>query len=388
MNTKRTRTDYILYAFFLMLIFFIGASIINNLFVISDNKSEEISPKTVKTSDLIIDLFSKSNSWFKYYLEKENKESSSIYEYVRGKYFNVSIDINNFVKSQFPALFSLANDKFTVSDNKGEDKSKSQEEKTNAETLEDLILIEDELEKEEGKLMEEDSSASVDVSKISKPSNINPIKVDKSKPYIVIYHTHGTEGYLPIKENQYHTTERKYNMLTIGDVMYETLNKDGYNTIHIDTYHDIPSYGQSYSRSLKTITSKLKEEPNLKVVFDVHRDGVSEDASYIDKAKSEAKVKVNGEDVATFSLVIGPDSPNVKEVTEFAKYIKNVSDKMYPGLCKGIIIKPTGRFNQFVTNYYALIEVGSNLNTIDEAKASSKLIAKIIGVVMSNIISE
>jgi stage II sporulation protein P len=132
----------------------------------------------------------------------------------------------------------------------------------------------------------------------------------------------------------------------------------------------------------------LKEEPNLKVVFDVHRDGVSEDASYIDKAKSEAKVKVNGEDVATFSLVIGPDSPNVKEVTEFAKYIKNVSDKMYPGLCKGIIIKPTGRFNQFVTNYYALIEVGSNLNTIDEAKASSKLIAKIIGVVMSNIISE
>lgn len=36
---------------------FIGASIINNLFVISGNKSEEISPKTVKTSDLIIDLF-------------------------------------------------------------------------------------------------------------------------------------------------------------------------------------------------------------------------------------------------------------------------------------------------------------------------------------------
>ena len=94
---------------------------------------------------------------------------------------------------------------------------------------------------------------------------------------------------------------------------------------------------------------------------------------------------IDGKDVATFSIVIGPDSPNVDEVLKFAKYIKSVSDTLYPGLCKGIIIKPSGKFNQFVSNYYALIEIGSNLNTIEEAQESAKLVGKILSVVIDKV---
>lgn len=58
---------------------------------------------------------------------------------------------------------------------------------------------------------------------------------------------------------------------------------------------------------------------------------------------------------------------------------------MYPGLCVGIVEKPKGKFNQFVSNHYALIEMGSNFNTIEEAKETAVLLGEVIDVVINNI---
>ncbi|MEY8304106.1 stage II sporulation protein P [Anaerosalibacter bizertensis] len=374
-----------------MLVFLIGSTIVMK-FVKSDGKNV-VDEKTtdVETIEVFnydkdvienIDKFflkilSNSNSSMSLFLKQKikNKEdiSFSIMENIP-EIFN----IDDYIKSQFPAAFTFLEKEKGIS-------IKGFENKKRPEILEDIVFIDDMMEKEEGELLEEEKLTEKDKEGIPKAEGIKTFKANKNEPYIAIYHTHGTEAYLPIKQNQYHTQDKKYNVLTIGEIIEKKLESNGHKVLHIETFHDIPSYNKSYAKSLNTINAKMKEQQNLKVVFDVHRDGVSENASYKNKALSQSKIKIDGKDVATFSIVIGPESPNKDEVLKFAKYIKQVSDTMYPGLCKGIIIKPKGKFNQFVSDHYALIEVGSNLNTIDEAKESAKVIGEILSIVIENL---
>ena len=326
-------------------------------------------------------LISTTNPAMGLFFKEEFGEEEYSIDFNLGKYLGKS-DLKSYLKSQFPTIFTFVGDGVNILTS--DESMEYTEIFENPEILEDLIYMEDEMENEEGELLEEETQK-LSTEGIPVAEGIETLKISKEKPYVLIYHTHGTEAYLPIKDDKCHTTDRKYNVLTIGKIITDRLTSYGHKVSHIDIYHDTPSYNKSYVRSLNTITNTMKDNDNLKVVFDIHRDGIEEDASYIEKAIAQSKIVVNEKNVATFSLVIGPNSPNVDKVLKFAKYIKSVSDHLYPGLCKGIIIKPTGKFNQYVTDYYALIEVGSNLNTIVEAKESSKLNGEILNIVIENI---
>lgn len=211
------------------------------------------------------------------------------------------------------------------------------------------------------------------------------VALDHANPYILLYHTHGTEAYLPITSGRFHSDKREYNVITIGEIIGRILEEKGHKLKHIDIYHDIPSYNQSYIRSLATLKEELNKNESIKVIFDIHRDGIEGDSANIKKVQEDARIIINDKSVATFTLVIGPDNPNKEQLIKFANYIRHTSENMYPGLCKGIIIKPSGKFNQYVSDYYALFEVGSNLNTIEEAKESAKIIGEILHKVLENI---
>ncbi len=258
--------------------------------------------------------------------------------------------------------------------------------------VEDFIII-DKVEEYEDLIVISDTEGNIILENLPKPLNIKPLKVDKDKPYILIYHTHGTEAYSNLETNIHHTTDRKYNITTIGENVAKVLEeKGGHKVGHITTYHDIPSYNKSYSRSLNTVTNNLGgENSNFKILLDIHRDGVDLEEPRVkknlDKYINKFKTKINGKDVATFYFVIGPDSPPNKEnVLNFAKYFKAVCDIIYPDLCTGILIKPVGKYNQFLSDYSMLIEIGSNLNTMEEAMETSKLFGELLDIVIQNIL--
>jgi len=339
-----------------------------------------------REENIYLKLFSSSNAYIEhvYNLQVGDSKLTGL----KGLWSKAKLffDPKMYIKSQIPAIFKVF-DTTTVSgnnigyevDDDNED-DENDEGKNNVMILEDIVFIEDPVENNEGQELLDTSEANHD--EIQAP---NPINLNHEDPYVLIYHTHGTESFLPIKTDNYHTTKREYNVLTLGEIIGNSLSENGHKVKHVDIYHDIPSYNESYARSLATLKNELKQNENLKIVFDIHRDGVDENASYIEKAKKESKVNINGKEVATFFMVIGPDNPNKDELIKFANYIKNVSDKIYPGLCKGIVIKPLGKFNQYLTDYYALIEVGSNLNTIEEAKESAKLVGEVLCEVIEGI---
>lgn len=250
---------------------------------------------------------------------------------------------------------------------------------------EDYIII-DKLDEYESLIIIRDSGGISSVENIPEPLNIEKINVDKSKPYILLYHTHASEGYQPLEKGVYHTPDKNKNVISIGETISAVLEAKGHKIDHVQTYHDLPSYNQSYSRSLNTINKKKQEEPNLKVFFDIHRDGVDDDSPNLNNFIEKSKIKIDGKEMATFSLVVGVDTPNYDEALSFAKYIKAVSDTLYPDLCTGIVIKPYGKYNLYASNSAALIEVGGNHNTIEEAKETAKLIGEILNLVINSII--
>ncbi|WMM23518.1 stage II sporulation protein P [Tissierella sp. MB52-C2] len=245
------------------------------------------------------------------------------------------------------------------------------------------------LDEYESLIVVKDSSGSHMVENIPAPLMLNKVKVNKEKPYILMYHTHATESYSIAKAGNYRSTDKKNNIVGIGSIISTVLEANGHKVDHVETSHDLPSYNQSYSRSLKTIESKKAESDNLKILLDVHRDGIDVDkVANIESIRQKSKIEIDGKSVATFSLVVGPDSQNKEQVLSFAKYVKAVSDNLYPGLCKGIIIKKYGKYNQYLSDYSALIEVGYNINTLEEANEGAKLIGDILSVVLNSIVEE
>ena len=166
-----------------------------------------------------------------------------------------------------------------------------------------------------------------------------------------------------------------------ANIIAGELEKKGYKTIHDTTYHDYPSYSGSYNRSAVTAKSILEKNPTIKVILDIHRDGYDKIDTRKDKSKliENSRIKINGEHVARFQFVIGATSKNRKEVECFARFVKAVSDSKYPGFSKEILVKQYGSYNQYLSDYAALVELGANSNTIEEAEKAGYYFADVVG---------
>jgi len=389
MRGKEYLNNYIIIALVCLLVFNIGATIINFVNIRHEEEAEvkevfnpnspfedvedEFYTMVLGRTSSIINLY-RSQHWGK----KSFLGSSNIKKLIANS-------LNSLFKGQFPAIINVnANGLDSLDENNIE------EHDHDPDILEDIIIIE-KVEEYEDLVIIRDSKGKVALENLPKPLNVKSLTVDKNKPYILIYHTHGTESYSSLENNTHHSTDRKQNVTTIGEILANTLESRGHRVEHVTKYHDIPSYNQSYAQSLKTIQEKMGQNSNLKVLLDIHRDGYDNNDSKVKKnLKSlleKTKVEVDGKQVATFFFVVGPDSPNKDAVLSFAKYVKAISDIMYPNLCKGIVIKPVGKYNQYLSDYSALIEIGSNLNTLEEAKETARLVGEILSAVLDNIIN-
>ena len=166
------------------------------------------------------------------------------------------------------------------------------------------------------------------------------------EPLVLIVHTHTTECYDgdQMAGETERTTDDTKNVIEIGNVIQSVLEENGIGCVHDITYHDYPSYQGSYTRALSTIQSNLGQYPSIKIVLDVHRDAF-----------------------------IYEDGTNLK----FAAKIQNAAQIMYPGLMRPINLR-TERFNMHMTPGSLIMEVGSNGNTLAEAKEGAREAARAV----------
>ena len=209
--------------------------------------------------------------------------------------------------------------------------------------------------------------------------NYEKLKIEKSN--IIIFHTHTCESYTSSKKYSYtptgnfRTTDLKYSVARVGDELTKYLKKYNLNVLHDKTYHDYPSYNGSYSRSLSTVSSILKNT-KADIIIDLHRDAIGSYSGYA------PTVKIGDDECAQIMFVIGTDGgklkhPNWKSNLQFAIKLQELANKEYPGLFKPIIVR-NSRYNQHLGKAACIIEVGSTGNKLEQCLNSMKYLSKII----------
>lgn len=206
----------------------------------------------------------------------------------------------------------------------------------------------------------------------------NDLRITKDKPSILIYHTHSTESYSNYPENNYKSTDKNKSVMSVGSVLTDELSKKGWGVAHTTKYND-SSYNDSYPTSLKTIQDIKGNYDSIKIAIDLHRDARNLDTAEIKKTQHENfTTTINGEKVAKFFFVVGAKNENLKEIQALAEDITKLAEAKYPGITMPVMVKPYGKYNQFVAENHMLVEVGSNATSIQEAQASAKYIANVL----------
>lgn len=193
-------------------------------------------------------------------------------------------------------------------------------------------------------------------------------KLDKSKPEVLIYHSHNQESY---GEEAYSRDTTK-NIMSVGNELAKNLEENyGISVIHDKTIHD-ELRSNAYTKSEKTLDRYLSKYKDFKIIIDIHRDS--------GPSKASTTTKINGEDVAKFMFVISQRRPNINKNMELVNELIKTSNKLYPGFCSGTFTYGHGvnGFNQDKNSNLILVEVGTEKNTSKEAQLTGKYIARIL----------
>lgn len=188
---------------------------------------------------------------------------------------------------------------------------------------------------------------------------------------VAIYHTHSGETYLPL-HGKSRVDGKNGGVSLIGDEITSCLEKDGIVVVHDLTIHDYPDYPTSYIKSAKTAKRLVEENPELKVLIDLHRD------AGIPKKET---VQVDEETAARILLVVGNGqrlpNPHWQENYAFARRIANLLEEKYPGIVKAVRLKD-GRYNQHLSPRAILVEIGSDKNTLEEGLVAGRCLAAVL----------
>lgn len=211
---------------------------------------------------------------------------------------------------------------------------------------------------------------------VANPTVENNITSDK--PLVAFYTTHTSETY-ELTDGSSHIKGKAGGISLVAQEIQKVIQEQyKIAAIYSPSIHDLV-FNKSYVESEKTVIKLLKENPGLRLLFDIHRDG--------SMTREQSLVKINDQEVAKILLIVGTDAraehPEWRKNLELARKIAAKMDYMYPGLSRGIAIKQ-GRYNQQYSPNALLVEIGSDKNTTDEAIASGRLFANVIVAVLND----
>ena len=193
----------------------------------------------------------------------------------------------------------------------------------------------------------------------------------EEKPIIYIYNTHDSEKYsLPFVSDYSITPDVKLasyilkdhlNDFNIESKVEKRKIKDYLNKNKLD-------YSYSYQASRSYIKDELKKN-DYKILIDLHRDSATKKYTTYEK---------DGEKYAKIMFVLGHDYKTYKKNEEFMNKLNNRINKEYKGLSRGIFVRKSSRYNQDLSNYAILIEVGGVDSTLEEINNTLYVFAKIL----------
>lgn len=206
----------------------------------------------------------------------------------------------------------------------------------------------------------------------------DPNNIDVSNPLVYIYNSHQLENYDNTNLEIYGITP---NVLMASYLLKEKLNDKGISTIVEDTnmteFLELNNwdYSNSYRASRIFMLDKQNTYSSLKYYIDIHRDSVS---------KKLSTITIDNKAYARILFVVGLEHKNYQKNLDLANEINNLFDKYYNGLSRGVLTKQganvNGIYNQDISPYVMLIEVGGVDNNIDEVLNTINAISHVLSI--------
>ena len=208
-------------------------------------------------------------------------------------------------------------------------------------------------------------------------------------PVVLIYHTHAEEAYRQTRDytyeetgpETYKTLDKIRSVVALGELLKAALEERGFTVIHDDTDVEPPEIKSAYSRSLEV----MEKHPEAVVYIDLHRNTANV------RAKKDDVVELDGRRCARMFFVVGTgigthegEYDTVHDWQRNYALAKALTLKLReidPRLALDIRLK-LGRYNQHVSPYCMLIELGHNANTFSDAENSIPYLADALAEVL------
>lgn len=209
------------------------------------------------------------------------------------------------------------------------------------------------------------------------------MKKDPSVPQILIYHTHSQETYA-----DYAAGNKKATVVELGNRLTALLEEKGYQVLHDTTSYDMAAgkldRNHAYNYALDGIMGILQKYPSIQVVLDLHRDGVKESLHMVRTVNGKATAPImffNGMSQTPEGEIEYLKNPYKTENLAFSLQMQLLAEEEYPDLTRKIFLKGL-RYNLHMRPRSALIEVGAQTNTLEEALNAMEPLADLLDQVL------
>ncbi|MGM7701387.1 stage II sporulation protein P [Pseudalkalibacillus sp. Hm43] len=201
---------------------------------------------------------------------------------------------------------------------------------------------------------------------------------------VYIYQSHSYESFLPLLKdakvpNDANSSNPKANMVRVGEMLASELEKRGIGSQQdrTNTGEMLKSrgweHGNAYQLSREIVKEAVSVNNNIDFSFDLHRDSLRRD---------KTTATINGKTYAKLMFVIGKANPDYEKNEQLASELHKLLEEKYPGLSRGILVKPkiagnNGLYNQDLSDRAALMEVGGVDNNLEEIQRSMEAFAEV-----------
>lgn len=189
-----------------------------------------------------------------------------------------------------------------------------------------------------------------------------------NRKLIAMYVTHSDESYVPTDGTQ--SIEGQGGIYDVARAFRDALQQKGIDVILDESTH-LPHDAGAYRRSRRTAERLLKNRPDA--IIDIHRDGIPDPDEYT--------TKIEGENASKVRLLVGRGNQNSEVNRAFAKQLKAVADKKYPGLIKDIFIGK-GNYNQDLSPSAILLEFGTHTLSKERVLQSTDVMADVVSTTL------
>lgn len=211
------------------------------------------------------------------------------------------------------------------------------------------------------------------------------IKQNSDKPQILIYHTHGASEAFADSDGS-----KQDSIVGIGSELARLLTENyGFNVIHDETCYDKIGgridRNQGYSKALTALKKTLNKYPSIEVVIDLHRDASKNNkrVTNIDGKKTAQIMFFNGLSRKSSGESISYLKNNkLQGNLAFSLQLKMKAMELYPDVTTKIYLKNL-RYNMHLREKSLLIELGTNQNTVEEARNAMGPLAKVLNEVLN-----